>query len=201
MERLMRWVVPALLLFSTGACAHRGEGRFQELFQEGRYGEAVAEAERGTGIAASEDVLYHVALAHMVPESGIYDPFRAEGLLNELLARYPGGSRALEARLLAGQLAATRLAERNVRRAEHAADSVAWVLDSAQDARQALEAQGEARTQEVAQLRARVRSLEAELQLRQGEVAALQRTLDELKRIDLRRSGGIVPPPPRSDSL
>lgn len=197
----MRTIVPVLLLASTAACAHRGEGRFQELFQAGRYGEAVAEAEQDGGIAASEDVLYHVALAHLVPESGIYDPFRAEGLLNELLARYPGGNRALEARLMAGQLAATRLAERNVRRAEHAADSVAWALSAAQDARHALEAQGEARTRELAQLRARVRTLEADLLLRQGEVAALQRTLDELKRIDLRRSGGAAPPPPRSDTL
>lgn len=195
----MRRVVPVLLLASTGACAHAGQGRFEELFQAGRYGEAVAEAEQGAGITASEEVLYHVALAHLVPESGIHDPFRAEGLLNELLARYPGGSHTLEARLLAGQLAASRLADRNVRRAEHVADSVAWVLSAAQDARESLEAQGEAREQDMAQLRARVRSLEADLELRQSEVAALQRTLDELKRIDLRRSGGTVPPPPRSD--
>lgn len=198
MERLTRRLLPLLLLAPLGACVHGGQGRFQELFQAGQYGEAVAEAERDGGIAASEDVLYHVALAYLVPESGIHDPFRAEGLLNELLARYPGGSRSLEARLLAGQLSTTRLAERNVRRAEHAADSVAWALSAAEDARQALEAQGETRGQEVAQLRARVRSLEADLQLRQGEVAALQRTLDELKRIDLRRSGGTIPPPPRT---
>lgn len=197
MERLNRLgvLIPVILSVVTG-CSHTGGAPFDDLFQAGRYREAVAEAERAGGITASEPVLYRVALAHLVPESEIHDPFRAEGLLNELLSRYPEGAHSLEARLLVRQLAATRVAGRDVRRALHAADSLAFELASVREARMALETRGEDRNREAAQLRARIRTLETDLQLRQGEVATLQRTLDELKRIDLRRSGGAVPPPP-----
>jgi len=195
LERLspLGLLISVLLSMATG-CSHGAGAPFDALFQAGRYREAVAEAERGGGITASETVLYRVALAYLVPESEIHDPFRAEGLLNELLARHPEGAHALEARLLVRQLAATRAAGRNVRRAVHAADSLAFELASVVEARTALEARGEDREREAAQLRARIRSLEADLQLRQSEVAVLQRTLDELKRIDLRRSEGGASP-------
>lgn len=186
--------VPLWLLAAfTSGCAHARTGAFDGHFEAGRYREAVEAAEADPGQVRGEQGLYRLALAHLAPGTAVYDPLRAEGLLNELLARHPHGAHALVARILAGQLAAARRTEMAVHRAQHRADSVARELEGLRATREALEARAGAGTQELERLRVRVRTLEGDLRAREEEVAGLQRTLDELKRIDLRRSG--APPP------
>jgi hypothetical protein len=192
--RRHRWVLLASCAVWAG-CA-TGGGAFDRHFDEGRYHAAVEAGEGDPGVRGSESGLYRLALAHLVPGTGVHDPLRAEGLLNELLASYPAGERALEARILADQLAATRRADLALHRARYAADSVRAELSRLTELSGALEVRAHEGSQELERLRGRVRVLEGDLEARQEEVAGLQRTLDELKRIDMRRSGGTQPPVP-----
>lgn len=191
---------PSLLLLLVtslvGAGCATGGRPFDRHFAEGRYRAAVEAGEGDPRVTGSESGLYRLALAHLVPGTGVYDPLRAEGLLNEVLVAHPRGVHALEARILADQLAATRRASMALHRALHAADSVRAELVRVTDATGALEVRAREGSAEAERLRGRVRTLEADLQARQEEVAGLQRTLDELKRIDMRRSGGTPPPVP-----
>lgn len=180
----------------VGAGCASGPRAFDRHFDEGRYRVAVQVAGEDPRVAGSESGLYRLALAHLVPGTGVHDPLRAEGLLNELLAAHPGGAHALEARILADQLAATRRASMALHRAVYAADSIRAELERVSDLTGALESRAREGSAETERLRIRVRTLEADLQARQEEVSGLQRTLDELKRIDMRRSGGTPPPVP-----
>lgn len=193
--RNIRGPVAVLLLGALAGCATT-TGAFDRHFQEGRYGAAIEEGEGDSGVMASEEGLYRLALAYLASGTGVHDPMRAEGLLNEVLARHPEGNRALEARILVQQLATTRRVSMELHRAQWQADSVRTELGRVAHVTGTLEVRAEEGSREVERLRARVRTLETDLQSRTDEVAGLQRTLDELKRIDLRRTGGTPLPVP-----
>ncbi len=185
------WAVLAVALLS--GCAASGRP-FDGYFDAGLYRAAAEEGERDPGVRGDEEGMYRLALAHLAPGTGVYDPLRAEGLLNELLATWPEGNRALEARILSGQLAAVRRVTLSAHRARVRADSAETELARMTAQAGELQVRAEEGSREIERLRARIRALEAEVTARQEEVATLQRTLDELKRIDLQRSGG--PPVP-----
>lgn len=163
--------------------------RFDQLWESGRYDEAIQEFEADRSLQTEENALFRAALAHAVPGTPTHHPERAEELLRRLIALHPGSARATDANRLLTLLAHIERLDQTVKdRDEAVRDLTSRVQELEERARIAellLEHQT-TRSELLHELKSR---LERDLREAQDQLHALQEELRQLKEVDLKRSG------------
>lgn len=102
-------------------------------FASGAYAEAVRlyqmYLQHDPAGSEREPALFHLAIAHLIPKSPVYNPARAKGLLKELFTQRPESPYAAQARLILDLQAAVETLRSDVRRREEEVNRLSRELE------------------------------------------------------------------------
>jgi hypothetical protein len=183
MRRCVGILAPVWVLAFLAACAGVTR-RADQLFEQGDLAGAAeaylsAAARSRTGL--SQRALFREAQAWGLPSSPVRDVARAEGVLGDLLRRFPSGDLAGAARVFLACLRAERKSAAELEEARASLREARIALEAARARGDALETSATERQAELARLQARAAEQER-------TIHRLQEELEQLKRIDLGHS-------------
>jgi hypothetical protein len=177
-------IVSSVCVFAFLAACASVTRRADQLFERGdlagaaeAYQSAAAQSRSGL----SQRALFREAQAWGLPSTPGRDVARAEGVLGELLRRFPSGDLAAAARVFLACLQAERKSAAELEEAKASLREARIALEAARARGDALETSATEREAELARLQARTAEQER-------TIHRLQEELEQLKRIDLGRS-------------
>ena len=173
-------LILALAALSACAGAPRQADRFFERGDLAAAAAAYQQAAEESRGGLSERALFREAQAWGLPSSPVRDVPRAQGVLDELLRRFPSGRLAEPARVFLACLQAERKSAADLEEAKVSLGEARSALDAARARGDALETSSLGREAELARLQARVAEQER-------TIARLEEELEKIKRIDVGR--------------
>lgn len=169
-------------VLGLAACAST---RFDQLYDAGRYDAAIAEFAADSSLRADERTLFRAAVARATPNHAAYEPAQARALLEDLLRRFPAGAYHLQARALATSLASTHQLATDASRIESQLTALRERIASLEHRVALQEAVHDELATGTVALRDTLQRVQLQLQVREGQMRALQEELRGLKQIDL----------------